>query len=213
MPTRKLRAIVAGLIWSLTLVWGIASYGGATANEQAIANGAVHMGTEVTADVPKKLRVRNTRGTDKQGLCVWASAQIMANYLNISELFDLFDWMKTQPGGGWPQRVEEVMKARAPNRIYAQHIGADLAFIRKGIESGRPVCVTYGYGEIYDGTISHMVICVHMDDKITAIIDNNEPEVVRWMSTKEFAKRFTHTDGYGWAWYILASPPPPVPHN
>ena len=199
---------------SLCLVLSVALAAvAASGREKAIANGPVHDGVEVSTDLPMSLRVRNTRGVDGLGLCVWASTQMMANNLNVDELDDLFGYMQTQKGGGWPERVDEIMKSRAPNRPYLQYIGTDLAFIRRGIESGRPVCVTYGYGEIYPGSISHMVLCVAMGDRFTAIIDNNEPDVVRWMSTAEFGRRFVAGPGYGWAWYILGSPPPPVPHN
>jgi hypothetical protein len=201
------------LALSTLLILAIPIGTAATAQEKAIANGPIHDGTEVSTDLPMSLRVRNDRGIDRLGLCVWASAQMMANALNVEELADLFDWMKTQKGGGWPERVDTVMKERAPTRLYLQYMGRDLAFVREGIASGRPVCVTYGYGEIYGGPISHMVLCVHLDDKLAAVIDNNEPNIIRWMSAQEFGRRFTATSGYGWAWYILGSPPPPVPHN
>lgn len=206
-----LALFLASILFGLTALLGQVD---AQGREQAVAGGSISpSGVEVMVDLPVPLRIRNTVGVDGLGLCVWASAQMMANDLNVDELADLFQWMQTQRGGGWPERVDEVMAARAPARIYKQSMGRDLGFIEEGVRSGRPVCITYGYGEIYGGRISHMVVCVHLDERIAAVIDNNEPEVTRWMSRAELQRRFTATSGYGWAWYVLGSPPPPVPHN
>jgi hypothetical protein len=192
-----------GLFLSLPLLAG-----------EGVRNGDVHDGRAVDCDVPESLRVRNTVGTNGMGLCVWASTQMMSNYLNTEELAGLFRFMQTQPGGGWPERVDEVMAKFAPDRKYRQYLGPDLAFVQEGIDSGRPVAVTYGYGELYGNqTIAHMVLCVALDSERAAILDNNDPGHIWWMPREEFKRRFGWPRGAGWAWYILAPPPPPVPHN
>ncbi len=180
----------------------------------SVANGPRHQGQPVDTDVPASFRVRNTGGTDGAGLCVWASTEMMARYLSARELVGVFDYMKTQRGGGWPERVDQIMRQRAPGVKYRQYLGPDIAFVREGIESGRPVCVTYGYGELYGmRTIAHMVLCVGMTDQWAAILDNNDPGRIWWMETAEFQKRFAWPHRQGWAWYVLTPPPPPVPHN
>jgi hypothetical protein len=74
--------------------------------------------------------------------------------------------------------------------------------------------VTYGYGERYRmQTIAHMVNLVHLDQKWAAILDNNFPGTYEWMPREEFLKRWAHPGGQGWAYVMLAPPPPPVPHN
>lgn len=179
-----------------------------------VQNGAVHDGQEVDCDLPPVLRVRNTVGINGMGLCVWASWQMAANYQNCRELSGMFDAMRRRPGGGWPDRLDRVMREMAPGVKYRQYLGTDLAFIRQGIEGGRPVCVTYGYGELYGmKTIAHMVLCVGMNDRYTAVLDNNDPGHVWWMTTEEFRRRFVHPGGQGWACYLLTPPPPPVPTN
>ena len=186
----------------------------AAADGKGVPGGPIHDGAEVTADLPEPLRIRNTVGTDGAGLCVWASTNMMANYLNVRELFGIFAELQHEPGGGWPERVDQKMKLRAPDVKYRQYVGSDLGFIREGIDSGRPVCATYGYGELYGmRTIAHMILVVGMDDEQTAVLDNNDPDHIWWMPTPEFSRRFSWPDGQGWAWYTLAPPPPPVPHN
>ncbi len=179
-----------------------------------IANGPTHAGRDVSCDLPIELRVTNTVGTNGMGLCVWASLEMTARYQNLTCLMGVFDQMKREPGGGWPERVDRVMKARCPEVLYRQHLGSDMNFIREGIDSGRMVCVTYGYGELYGmRTIAHWVVCVRMDDEWTAILDNNDIKHIWWMPTSEFARRFTWPRRSGWALYLLTPPPPPVPRN
>lgn len=177
------------------------------------AGGPEYNGSVVDCDIPRALRIRNTGGSDGAGLCVWASLEMAASYQNCKELIGTFEWMKSQPGGGWPERVDRVMKERAPAVKYKQYMGKELEFIREGINSGRPVCVTMGTGELYGmQTISHMVICIAIDDVNAAIIDNNDPDNIWWMPVEVFHERAMHPNAQLWAFYTLAPPPPPIPH-
>lgn len=177
-------------------------------------NGPIHEGQAVDCDLPQEIRVRNTVGINGMGLCVWASLEMNSRYLNCTELIGNFDDMKRKAGGGWPDRVDKIMAARAPNVGYEQYLGADVAFVQDWINTGRPVCVTFGYGELYHNrTIAHMVLCVAMTPLYTGILDNNDPENIYWMSTEEFSRRFSWPRGQGWAFAIMTPPPPPVPHS
>lgn len=195
---------------AMFLIVALAACGVALGGGRAV--GPEYDGASIDCDVPMAMRIKNTGGTDGAGLCVWASAQMAAFFQNCKELLDLFEYMKTQTGGGWPERVDRIMKERAPGVKYKQYEGDSLDFIQEGINSGRPVCVTYGYGELYNmQTIAHMVLCVGMNEKETAILDNNDPDHIWLMETSEFKKRFIHPNSSGWAWYTLNPPPPPVP--
>ena len=177
-------------------------------------NGPVHKGQAVDCDLPEEIRVRNTVGIDGAGLCVWAAMQMSAFYMYCGELLYVFEEKKKERGGGWPARVDEVMRSKAPNLRYEQYLGNDLTFIAKWIKTNRPVCVTFGYGEIYGRrTISHMVLCVAMTDQFTGIIDSNDPGNICWMATSEFGRRFTWPGRQGWAFVVVADPPPPVPRS
>ncbi len=184
------------------------------AADGGFANGPTHQGVEIETDLDADLRIRNVGGTDGAGLCVWASLCMAARYHNCEPLFDLFDRMKHEVGGGWPSRVDEKMRAWAPDVKYEQWVGTNLTFIRSQLARGRMVCATYGYGELYHmATIAHMVCVVKMTPDWTAILDNNDPEHIWWMPTEEYARRFVHPSGQGWAVAIHLPPPPPVPHN
>jgi hypothetical protein len=189
----------------------------------ALVDGPVHNGVEVMIDLPTSEHVRNFAmplGTDK-GLCVFASMTMAARWHHIRELMDLMYWDKDgkphsriPEGGGWPEKVDEVLRKFAPNLKYVQQEGTDPAILDKFLAEGAPVCVTYGYGERYQmQTIYHMVLLVHFDAQWAVILDNNFPGTFEWMPREEFLRRAMHPGGKFWAYGFLAAPPPPVPHN
>lgn len=182
-----------------------------------IEGGAVGPGgVEVTCDIPVELRLKNTGGRDGAGLCVFTSIEIAGRYQNVTELEGFQAKMKREPGGGYPQKVDVMMKRYAPGVRYVQHTGGDLDFLRECLATGRPVCITYaGYDPHYRGKIYHMVDCVHIGAKSTdlaTILDNNyigERQLV-WMTVAELEKRWLDASG-GWAICLLSpAPPPPV---
>ena len=64
--------------------------------------------------------------------------------------------------------------------------------------------------QLRGGRIAHMVSLVHADDKWFAILDNNFPGSIEWMSPEEFKR--TYTGGRaGWAVLLLNPGPPPPP--
>lgn len=178
-----------------------------------------YKGVEVMIDLPDGLiadggqRVRNFGAPrDGLGLCVFASMDMNARYLNATPLIDIIHKLPT--GGGWPEKVDKVVSEHAPGIQIAQYEGADPAILDLAMKTGRPICVTYGYGKLYSyKTIAHMVLLVHLDRDFAAIIDNNDPLHVTWMSRNEFLKRWVHPRNQGWAYVLIFPPPPPTPRN
>lgn len=187
-----------------------AQYGDA---ESAVVDGPTHDGVEVTIDLPKEQHVKNFGApADGAGLCVFASMDMAARWHHMPELTDIIH--KLKQGGGWPEKVDKVLKENAPSRKYVQYEGASTALLDSAMSVRSPCCVTYGYGERYNNQkIAHMVILVHLDDKWAAIIDNNFPGTFEWMSRKEFLRRWMYPSGKGWAYTFLESPPPPIPRS
>jgi hypothetical protein len=188
------------------------------AGDSEVSNGPIHDGTEVSIDIPLRHRQQNTGGTDGSGLCVFATLQMAAWWQGITELDDLFAYMKTQPGGGWPERVDRILKQRAPHLEYIQYEDKDPApLIEAAIKTGRPVCSTYGYGDFYHDAagnrapISHWILIVHFDANWAAIVDNNDSAHVTWIKRDEFLRRAVHPSGKAWLAVLMPVPPPPVP--
>lgn len=206
----KLRAIALAFVGCLAI--------SAKAGETEVANGPVHNGVEVQIDLPKSdLRENLPSDVDKAGLCVWTSIDMAALWMGIQELIGIRDVMRKEPGGGWPERVEKVIKAKAPHVDFVQYEGSDASILDATIKTGRPVCITYGYGDFYRkrglAKISHMVLLVHLDSKWAAIRDNNDVEQITWMPREELLKRAMYPSGKFWSVSILGTPPPPIPRN
>jgi len=183
------------------------------AKESAVVDGPIHDGVEIQIDLPNSQHVKNFGApNDGKGLCVFASMTMAGRWHNVRQLFDVI--RKLNEGGGWPEKVDEVLKAFAPLLKYVQYEGTDPSCLDKALSEGRPACVTYGYGERYQmQTIYHMVMLVHFDEKWAVILDNNFPGTYEWMSRAEFLRRWAHPGGKGWMYVLLAPPPPPIPHN
>lgn len=179
-------------------------------------------GTKAICDLPPSLHMKNTGGIGPggpgtgYGLCVFTSIEVTGRWQNIPELKGLQKWMTYREGGGWPQKVDQVLAAfckekGVPVPKYIQHTGGDDEFLSVAMKTDRMVCVTYaGNDDFYRGTIAHMVVLCHYSTQWAAIADNNRPGTVLWMAKSDFDKRW-RANGGGWAIVFLQSPPPPHP--
>jgi len=170
---------------------------------------------EIQVDLPGDQQMKNKSGTDGSGLCVFTSMEIAGHWQNVEELRGFQEKMTKEEGGGWPDKVDQMMKKYAPNTQYVQYSGSDPSIIKLALKTGRMVGVTYGYSPRYKGKISHMVDCVHYTDKWAAVLDNNFPgeDQYEWMAPDEFLSRWKQGSG-GWVIVLLSgNPPPPIPIN
>lgn len=171
--------------------------------------------TEIMCDLPRSQKRHNVGGTDGVGLCVFTSIEWAGKWQNETELFALQDDMRKEMGGGWPEKVDEMLKKYAPDVKYIQDTSGDPEILRAILDSGRMACVTYnGHDCHYSGGIAHMVDLVALDDNWACISDNNFIEDTQfvWMTPEAFVQRWKGIGG-GWVVCILSPPPPPVPHN
>jgi hypothetical protein len=175
----------------------------------AIVDGPELHGKRIQADLPASQHERNTAGSNGAGLCVWTSLALAGKWQGAPEMQEILEWMRTQPGGGWPDRVAKVIEKRAPNVSIAQYQGQDPAFLIWALKTRRKVCITYGYSERYRGKISHMVNFDYVDAETIVVQDNNFPGTWEWMSFEEGMRRAKSGRGSYWAVAILDSPPPP----
>lgn len=187
--------------------------------EATIGGDTAPDGTPVQDDLPRELRMKNVGGRDGAGLCVFTSINHAAIWQDVEALKDFQKWMRTHRGGGYPAKVDAMIKQRCkekgcPVPEYVQVEGKDLTLIDLALKTGRMACVTYGFSPSgrYGGQhISHMVNCVHADGKNYAILDNNYIEELEWLSRDEFQRAYA-SDG-GWTFVFLSPAPPPVPRN
>mgnify|MGYP002778048846 CR=1 FL=1 len=179
-------------------------------------------GVRATCDLPASLHIRNVGGSDGAGLCVFTSAQHAATWQHVRSLDGFREWMRRRPGGGWPEKFDQMVAAFCREKKvaipqYQQHTGGDDEWLDLAMKTGRLVSVTYaGMDDFYrdrwgrPAAVAHMVNLAHLDATRAAIIDNNRPGVWVWMTRAEFLKRWRDMNG-GWAFVLLDAPPPPHP--
>lgn len=182
------------------------------------AGPAENHGEQITVDLPGDLHRRNTASRGL-GNCVFTSIHHAGLYQSVPAVVEFPKWLidKGIPGGGYPQKVADLVPKIAKERglavpDYVQHTGGDLEFLKLALRTGRFPCVTYAGqdGVYYNGGIDHMVNIVHLSDQWAVILDNNYPGKYLWMTPAEFAQRWKARGG-GWAIVFLTPPPPPIP--
>lgn len=170
---------------------------------------------EVQTPLPESERKHNVGGRDGQGLCVFTSIEYASRWCGERRLFNFQQQMRSELGGGWPAKVDQMIKKYAPGVAYVQDTSADLELLQAALTAGHMVCVTYdGHDCHYGGTIGHMVCCVCAIGDNFAIFDNNftKDSQTVWMTRAEFVQRWKGNGG-GWLVILLRPGPPPVPHN
>lgn len=178
-------------------------------------------GAEVDVDLPANRHLRNKEGRDRAGLCVFTSIDMAADWANETALIGFRDWMTKYPGGGWPEKVDKMVAAICAERgvpvpPYLQFTDGDINIVAEAVNKGYMVSVTYGRSPTgrYGGKlIYHMVNCVAAragSAKLWAILDNNYPGTIEWMTEAEFSRAYS-AGGTGWCVVLLKPGPPPPP--
>ena len=210
MITRRW-ALLLGMTWLLSTT-------------TAQVGGPVHSdGSEVHLDLPQDRHQKNRAGSDGAGLCVFTSIGMAADWAHELTLVDFATYMSRFPGGGYPAKVTEFIQRRCrelqqPEPLYLQYQGNDLEMVALAVQTGHMACVTYGWSPTgrYGGrNIAHMVNVVAARvgaARHWAILDNNYPGTIEWMSEADLRRSFTAM-GEGWAVILLAPGPPPCPWN
>ncbi len=154
--------------------------------------------------VPREHRPNNVGGSDGSGLCVFTSIQYASWYQNEPKLKDFQKHMRSEPGGGYPSKVDKMIEKYGKDCKYIQYEGKDPSVLELILKTGRVPCITW--------QANHMLNCVALNEKQGAIVDNNAPDKVQWFPRASFVSKWTQGGG-GWAVCLLASPPAPPPRS
>src|SRR5262249_31655622 len=99
---------------------------------------------EIQIDLPDGEHLKNTGGIGPRGpgtgagLCVFTSIEMgLGRWGNEEELLGLQQKMTHEPGGGWPEKVDQMMRKYAPHAGYGQYTGPDPAVLRLALKTGR----------------------------------------------------------------------------
>jgi len=211
--------------WTIPVFSGwllLAELSAGAGSPASFINGREHDHEELACDLPARDQIRNiASAADGQGMCVMSSIEMAARWQGLESMRGLRDWCARQPGGAYPAKVDQQVKAycaskHVPAPLYLQYEGNDPRPILQLCDrTGRMACLTYGYSPRYGGTIAHMTCCPKFSGKWAVCLDNNYPgdQSYEWMPPDEMIRRTKLPSGSAWVFVWLAPPPPPVPHN
>lgn len=199
----------------LLAVWGaVAAQGAAAVRGELLPDGRPPQ-----VDFPTELRQENIQSLGL-GCCVFRSLDHAGRWQDIPALMHFPEWMLKNriPGGGWPQKVDELIDRISRDRgmetpKYIQVEENDLELLEMACKNRLCVSVTFYYSPTgnYGGRrIHHMVNLMHADGKHYATLDNNHIDYLEIMNREEFL----HVASGGkklWAVIVLGNPPPPLP--
>lgn len=178
---------------------------------------------EMQLPMPGNLHQQNTGGSDGYGLCVFASCRHAGRWQSDPLFEYIFDYMRTQPGGGYPDKLTAMLRAAAQKQgfsipTYIQVEDNDIEIFKVATANGFMPCSTYGYspsGRYGGKRIAHMVSITHATDNWFCVLDNNYigENNFEWMRPNEFQKVYGFPSGKGWSVYLLVNPPSPAPRN
>ena len=173
---------------------------------EVVTDGPSLGGTRANAPIPAALHQRNTGGSDGAGLCVIASAVTAGRYQGQADAVEkLWERAKREPGGYSPEKFDRLARRVAPELGYAHYLGDDYAVLERWNRAGHPVNVTWSTSSLYGGTpVAHMVTGGHFDDRVAAIVDNNDPGKWYWVPRPEFERR---AKGMGGLWALAIERP------
>ena len=178
-------------------------------------------GTEPHCDLPLEFHVKNVSSRG-QGCCTQTSVGHSARWQEVPALIHMEKWVQEKglPGGSYPDEMARRIPACCKDRGYStadfiQVQDKDIEILKLACRTGRMPGVTYSFsptGRYGGAKISHMVSLVHADDKWFAILDNNYPGSLEWLTPDEFKRTYCGR-GDGWAVILLDPGPPPPPSN
>lgn len=187
-------------------------------------------GEPLAADFPASDWIKNIGShRDGAGMCVMSSIEMAARWSGLEDYRGLRDWCASEPGGGYPGKVDDQLKRFAAAKGFAgapyyqmegkpAEVAATLEWASR---NGLMAAMTYGYSPRYGSrTIAHMTACPKFDGRFAVCMDNNaiggvEPpdRLFEWMERDELVRRCCYPSGTGWVFVWLGPPPPPLPKN
>lgn len=178
----------------------------------------------VRTNMPINMFIKNKGGSDGAGLCVFTSIYHTGVYQGLP-LKGFRKFMESRPGGGYPEKVDRMLKLYASESksylpMYYHLYGKGcMNTLKDALDVGYMVCITWGtdYHHYGGDTIAHMVNLVYLDNEYGAILDNNFPDEFLWVRRPTFDNYAAWTgrirdDGL-WAIVFTDNPMPFVKRN
>ena len=153
-----------------------------------------------TVNLPVALRQANWRGSQGEGSCVHASMISLFRWQGRYAMADY--WRRTYGNGEWAAGLADKMEREGVR--FAHTVGRnDVGFLEWACSTRRGCGVTVLGGR-------HMVNLVHLDQERAGILDNNDPQRIRWVPRRTFLAEWFNSNS--WATTPVYSPAPPLPY-
>ena len=153
-----------------------------------------------TVNLPVALRQANWRGSQGEGSCVHASMISLFRWQGRYAMADY--WRRTYGNGEWAAGLADKMEREGVRFAYT--VGRnDVGFLEWACSTRRGCGVTVLGGR-------HMVNLVHLDQERAGILDNNDPQRIRWVPRRTFLAEWFNSNS--WATTPVYSPAPPLPY-
>src|SRR5437879_835027 len=91
---------------------------------------------EIIVDLPGSEHLKNVAGKDGSGLCVFTSLEHSGRWQNVEALRSFQQKMRKEAGGGWPQKVDAMLKKYAAGVSYIQYTGSDPSLLKLALRTG-----------------------------------------------------------------------------
>jgi len=130
-----------------------------------------------------------------QGSCVHACMVTLLRYQGQHDL--AADWQTNHGGGAWHNTlISDLEEEDIPYRTTFEE--KDIAFLERAMSEKLGTLVTTEQG-------LHMLLLVHLGPNEAAIIDPNEPTVIKWMDREKFLADWF--EAHSWATTVLLKTP------
>lgn len=147
-------------------------------------------------NLPRSMRQCNWVGPLGEGSCVHASWVMALRLQNRPKTADW--WRAHHSDGEWAEDLAAKLDRAGIRYAYTSKKN-DVAFLDKALKTHRACGVTVMGGR-------HMILLIHLDDKWAGLIDNNAPEVIKWVPRKTFLAEWKNSSS--WAVVPLYTPAP-----
>jgi hypothetical protein len=148
-------------------------------------------------NIPLVMRQENWLGTQREGSCVWASAISLLKWQGRPKTAAYI--RRNIGNGSWPENFAE--RADKIGLRYAMTTNGDVKFLEWAIRTRRGAAITVLGG-------AHMVNILALDDKQACILDNNNPDKLKWVPRDKILAEWAAS--YGWALTPVYAPPAPI---
>lgn len=202
-----------GWLGALAIALALASFASAQSPDrrgEVVTRVPEYAGERASAPIPPQFHTRNVNpGHPGWGGCVPSSLRTNALYQGVprEDVDRFWELAKRRVGvtGTGPDLLIDLVRQGMPRERYLSSLEDNPAVLDHLSRAGYPIGSTMGWGQGYNGRISHMISLVHFRQGGRAcVVDSNFPGEYHWMPAAEYTARW-RANGH-WAFILTRLP-------